>query len=46
MANEKVSSISQADTIEQIADFWETHSLADDEDHIMEADIIFDPAAR
>ena len=46
MTNEKVSSISQADTIEQIADFWDTHSLADYADRVKEVEMTFDPAAR
>ena len=46
MADEKVSSISQADTIEQIADFWDTHSLADYADRVKEVEMTFDPAAR
>ena len=46
MVNEKVSSISQAETIEQIADFWDTHSLADYADRVKEVEMTFDPAAR
>ena len=46
MVNEKVSSISQAETIEQIADFWDTHSLADYADRVKEVEMTFDLSAR
>ncbi len=46
MANENVSSISKARTIEEMAEFWDTHSLADYEDQIYEVEMTFDPAAR
>jgi hypothetical protein len=46
MADEKVSSISQARTLEEIAEFWDTHSLADYNDQTYEVEMTFDPAAR
>jgi predicted nucleic acid-binding protein len=33
-----LSSLSHAATIEEIGDFWDTHSLADYEDHIQEVE--------
>jgi hypothetical protein len=47
MADEnKVSSISKARSIEEMAEFWDTHSLADYEDEMYEVEMTFDPAAR
>ena len=46
MANENVSSISKASSLEEMADFWDTHSLADYQDEIYEVEMSFDPAAR
>ncbi|MCB0181759.1 MAG: hypothetical protein KDI62_26260 [Anaerolineae bacterium] len=46
MAEEKVSSISNSKSLEEMADFWDTHSLADYDDDIEEVEMIFDPAAR
>ena len=46
MAEGKVSSISQARTLEEMADFWDTHSLADFEDQTHEVEVTFDPSAR
>jgi len=47
MADEnKVSSISKARSIEEMAEFWDTHSLADYDDETYEVDMTFDPAAR
>jgi GNAT superfamily N-acetyltransferase len=46
MANENVSSISKARSLEEMAEFWDTHSLADYEDEIYEVDMTFDPSAR
>mgnify|MGYP000254973882 CR=1 FL=1 len=47
MAEEsKVSSISKARSIEEMAEFWDTHSLADYDDETYEVDMTFDPAAR
>jgi hypothetical protein len=46
MSDERVSSISKARTLEEIADFWDTHSLADYEDQTYEVEMTFDPAAR
>jgi len=46
MANKNVSSISKARNLEEMAEFWDTHSLADYEDEIYEVDMTFDPSAR
>ncbi|MFH1906401.1 MAG: CopG family antitoxin [Chloroflexota bacterium] len=46
MAEEKRSSISQARTLEEMADFWDTHSLADYDDQTCEVEMTFDPSAR
>jgi hypothetical protein len=46
MAEGKVSSISQARTLEEMADFWDTHSLADFDDQTHEVEMTFDPSAR
>ncbi len=46
MADEKVSSISKSKNLEEMADFWDSHSLADYDDEIEEVDMTFDPAAR
>lgn len=46
MAKDRVSSISQARTLEEMAEFWETHSLADYEDQTHEVEITFDASAR
>ena len=37
-SDKQVSSISKASTIEEIADFWDTHSITDYEDQIYEVD--------
>ena len=41
MAENRVSSISQARTLEEMADFWDTHSLADywDQTHEVEFEV-------
>jgi hypothetical protein len=46
MAENRVSSISQARTLEEMADFWDTHSLADFDDQTHEVEMTFDPSAR
>ena len=46
MAETRVSSISQSHTIEEMAEFWDTHSLADFEDQTYEVEMTFDPFAR
>ena len=46
VTSEKVSSISQARTIEEMADFWDTHSLADYQAQTYEVEMTFDPSAR
>ena len=46
MQEDKVSSISKACTLEEMADFWDTHSLADYDEQTYEVEMTFDPAAR
>lgn len=46
MAENRVSSISQARTLEEMAEFWDTHSLADFDDQTYEVELTFDPSAR
>ncbi len=46
MAEKKVSSISQAHTLEEMAEFWDTHSLADYDAETYEVEMTFDPSAR
>ena len=46
MAEEKVSSISQSRTLEEMAEFWDTHSTADYHDLTHEVEMTFDPLAR
>jgi predicted DNA binding CopG/RHH family protein len=46
MPDSRVSSISQAHTLEEMAEFWDTHSLADYDDLTYEVEMTFDPAAR
>jgi len=46
MSEERISSISKSRTIEEMAEFWDTHSLADHDDQTYEVEMTFDPAAR
>lgn len=46
MPEDKVSSISHARTLEEMAEFWDTHSLADYEEQTYEVEMTFDPSAR
>jgi hypothetical protein len=47
MADEnKVSSISKASSIEEMAEFWDTHSLADYADQTYDVEMTFEPLAR
>ncbi len=46
MDDKKVSSISHASSYEDMAEFWDTHSVADYDDQTYEVDIVFDPEAR
>jgi hypothetical protein len=46
MAEDKISSISRSRTLDEMAEFWETHSLADFEDQTHEVEMTFDPSAR
>ena len=46
MAEDKTSSISQSRTLEEMAQFWDTHSLADYDDHTHEVEMTFVPSAR
>ena len=46
MSEDKVSSISHSRTLDEMADFWDTHSLADYDEQTYEVEMAFDPAAR
>jgi len=46
MPEERTSSISKARTLEEIAEFWDTHSLADYDDQTYEVEMTFEPSAR
>jgi len=46
MPDEGVSSISRSRTVEEMAEFWDTHSLADYEEETCEVEMTFDPTAR
>lgn len=46
MNEENKSTISQASSIEEMADFWDTHSPEDYPDKIYEIDATFDLASR
>jgi hypothetical protein len=46
MAENRVSSISKARTPEEMAEFWDTHSLADFDDQTHEVEMTFDLSAR
>ena len=41
-----VDSVSRAHTLDEMAEFWDTHSLAEYDDRTYEADMTFDPSAR
>jgi hypothetical protein len=44
--NKSVSPISKARSLDEMVEFWDTHSLADYDDEIDEVEMTFDPAAR
>jgi hypothetical protein len=46
MAEDRTSSISQSRTLEEMADFWDTHSLTDYDDQTYEVEMTFAPSAR
>lgn len=46
MSEDKVSSISHSRTLDEMADFWDSHSLADYDEQTFEVEMTFDPAAR
>lgn len=46
MPEDKVSSISHSRTLKDMADFWDTHSLADYDEQTFKVELTFDPAAR
>lgn len=46
MPEDRVSSVSNSRTLEEMADFWDTHSLADYDDRTHEVAMTFDPSAR
>ena len=46
MAEDRTSSISQSRTLEEMAEFWDTHSLADYDEQTYEVEMTFAPSAR
>ena len=42
--NQSTSSISNATTLEEMADFWDNHSTADYEGQMHDVEMVFDPA--
>lgn len=46
MGEENTSGISKARTLREIAEFWDTHSLADYDDRTHEVEVSFDPSTR
>lgn len=46
MGNAKTNQIPKFNSLQEIADFWDTHSLADYDDETHEVEITFDPSAR
>lgn len=46
MPKGRASSISQSHTLEEMAEFWDTHSLADFDDQTYEVEMTFEPSAR
>ncbi|MBI3957933.1 MAG: hypothetical protein HY328_03910 [Chloroflexi bacterium] len=46
MQDDRASSISGSRTLEEMADFWDTHSLADYDAQTYEVEVSFDPSAR
>ena len=46
MPEDRVSSISHARSWEEMAEFWDTHSLADFDEQTYEVEMTFDPVAR
>ena len=46
MGNTKTSRLPKFSSLQEIADFWDTHSLADYDDETQDVEITFDPSAR
>jgi hypothetical protein len=46
MPKDKVSSISKSRTLDEMVDFWDSHSLADYDDQTYEVEMTFEPSAR
>ena len=46
MPKDKVSDISHSHTLDEMADFWDHHSLADYDEQTHEVEMTFDPAAQ
>ena len=46
MPEERIGSLSKARTLQEIAEFWDTHSLADYDDQTYEVEMTFEPSAR
>jgi len=45
MPEERIGSLSKARTLQEIAEFWDTHSLADYDDQTYEVEMTFEPSA-
>lgn len=46
MGNTKTNHIPKFNSLQEIADFWDSHSLADYDDETQVVEITFDPTAR
>lgn len=46
MSKDRASTVSQSHSLEEMADFWDTHSLADYDDQTYEVEMSFEPSAR
>ncbi len=46
MAEDNLSSISKSRTLEEMAEFWDAHSLADFDDQTYKVEMTFDNSAR
>lgn len=46
VAEDKISSVSRSRTLDEMAEFWETHSLTNFDDQTPEVEMTFDASAR
>ena len=46
MSEDRVSDISRSRSWEEMAEFWDTHSLADYDNQTYEVEMTFEPSAR